>query len=78
MRGCVPDIDLEVHEVVGIRIVEKPTLYELKQRHLQRPVAQPHGRRGLEPRRPGRTPGEEGTLERPCIIRVGGDVRASL
>ena len=34
-QGCVPDIDLEVHEVVGIRIVEKPTLYELKQINLR-------------------------------------------
>ena len=25
------------------------------------------------PRRPGRAPGEEGTLERPCTIRVGRD-----
>ena len=31
----MPDIDLEVHEVVGIRIVEKPTLYELKQINLR-------------------------------------------
>ena len=34
-QGCVPDIDLEVHEVEGIRIVEKPTLYELKQINLR-------------------------------------------
>ena len=25
-QGCVPDIDLEPHEVEGIRIVDKPTL----------------------------------------------------
>ena len=33
-QGCVPDIDLEVHEVEGIRIVENPTLFELKQINL--------------------------------------------
>ena len=33
-QGCVPDIHLEPHEVPGIRIVEKPTLFELKQVNL--------------------------------------------
>jgi hypothetical protein len=34
-QGCVPDIYLEPHEVPGIRIVEKKTLYELKQINLR-------------------------------------------
>lgn len=34
-QGCVPDIYLEPHEVVGIRIVDKKTLYELKQINLR-------------------------------------------
>ena len=33
-QGCVPDIHLDPHEVPGIRIVEKPTLFELKQVNL--------------------------------------------
>ena len=34
-QWCVPDIYLEPHEVPGIRIVEKKTLYELKQINLR-------------------------------------------
>jgi hypothetical protein len=33
-QGCIPDIHLEPHEVEGIRIVDKHTLFELKQINL--------------------------------------------
>ena len=84
-----PESQSKIRDVLrGLAVVAPPCIHQHNARGAARrahhdafgndrgaPWRNPTGGGGKSPRRPGRALGrEEGTLERPCIIRVGRDL----